>query len=621
MKDLFGNEVPEPTLYDFSVMNVELTKQFLSDTYDKHNSKGHDMLMRTRITRRVLSILALHPDWDEDEVFQKVQNSFRKGGGTVIARKIDRELYNYFLQNWRDIIKLEDIKPGHEYYHYAHHSNDKLTKEQWVAKARAKWGDAYDYTDSVYIAGLKPITIRCIKHDYPFTVQAGNHICTSNKRNPYMGGCPICSQERLAEYRKQKHEEALQRQAERERNNPPKPKKQRETPAERFLRRAKAMYPDYDFSQVEYKGREENVTIICPVHGPFEITPRVLLNGDHNRKAHGCWKCNGILPPEERKFTLEKFRAKMQELYGDKYTFVWSDFKYKSTQIRFHCPEHGEQKRSARVLLEGKGCEYCNGKFYPPDWIKNARKVHGDKYEYDENQPPKVIADYIRYKCPVHGWQRARYDSHVTQGHGCKWCAGIYTSVPVEERKQRWLDQCHERFGDRFDYSQVEYVNNDSIVKIYCKEHEYLFETTPDTHVRGYGGCPYCSASVGEVHIRKWLDDNNVKYDTQIKVPNENPDLDLYYLVPDFFLPDYNLYIEMNGRQHYEEVGLFKKHRNRDGSLRERERTLELQMLRDETFRKYCQDHNHNLLEIKYDQIERIPQILKRTLKKYAHSM
>lgn len=109
-----------------------------------------------------------------------------------------------------------------------------------------------------------------------------------------------------------------------------------------------------------------------------------------------------------------------------------------------------------------------------------------------------------------------------------------------------------------------------------------------------------------------------MKYDPQHQVPNENPDLSLLYLVPDFWLPDYNLFVEMNGQQHYEEVGLFKNHRNRDGSLRKRQRTFELQLLRDETFRKYCQDHNHNLLEIKYDQIDRIPQILKRTLNKYA---
>ena len=90
-------------------------------------------------------------------------------------------------------------------------SNVKLTQEQYIAKARAKWGDAYDYSESVYLAGLKPITIRCIKHNHYFTVQAGNHICTSGK--PLMGGCPLCAQERLAE----KKREAIKRREERER--------------------------------------------------------------------------------------------------------------------------------------------------------------------------------------------------------------------------------------------------------------------------------------------------------------------------------------------------------------------------------------------------------------------
>lgn len=133
-------------LYDFSLMNVEQTKNMLADTYDKHRAVGHDMLMRVRITRRTLSVLALHPDWNEDEVFKKVQDSFRKGKGTDIARKIDRELYNYFKQHYLDIIKLEDVPVGKEFEHYAKWGNVKLTQEQYIAKARAKWDDAYDYS-------------------------------------------------------------------------------------------------------------------------------------------------------------------------------------------------------------------------------------------------------------------------------------------------------------------------------------------------------------------------------------------------------------------------------------------------------------------------------------------
>ena len=579
-------------------MNVQQTKDYLADTYDRHKGVSGDMFMRVRITRRVLSVLHLHPDWDEDEVFRKVQDVFRKGKGTDIARKIDRELYDYFKLHWLDIIKLEDVEPGKELDHYAGWSNVKLTQEQYIAKARAKWGAAYDYSESVYLSGLKPITIRCIKHNHYFTVQAGNHISTLLKS----GGCPLCGQESLTEYRRKKHEEAL-RKAEQKK----KVYKPRLTHKERFLKKARAMYPDYDFSRVEYKDRETYIVVVCPVHGEFKIRPRTLLIGEKGQKPHGCWKCNNLIPPYERKLTLDTFKNRMHELYGDKYTFVWSDFKNKESLIRFTCKEHGEQRRSVTGLLDGKGCAYCNGKFYPPDWIKNARAVHGEKYEYDENRPPQRSSDIIRYKCPVHGWQETRYDCHVLQGCGCALCAGVQNNLSAEDRKQIWIKKCRERFPGKFSYRDVVYVNNDTPVKIYCKEHHITFETTPDTHLRGSGACPLCTKSVGEVEIFKWLSEHAIPFETQKVIPNENMFCKRHYLTVDFYLPDLNLIIEMNGEQHYQYVEHFHT----------KDWTLEDQQIRDDTLRAYCKTHKISLLEIKYDKIDKIPQILAKATSKH----
>ena len=580
-------------------MNVQKTKDYLADTYYRHKGVSGDMLMRVRITRRVLSVLRLHPDWDEDEVFIKVQDVFRKGNGTDIARKIDRELYDYFKLHWLDIIKLEDVEPGKEFEHYAQWSNVKLTQEQYIAKARAKWGDAYDYSESVYLAGLKSITIRCIKHNHYFTVQAGNHISTLLKS----GGCPLCAKERLAEYRRKKHEETLKKAKQKKKTYNPKP---RLTPQECFLKKAKAMYPEYDFSNAIYKGRETHIVVVCPVHGDFKIRPRTLLSGDKGQNPHGCWKCNNLVPPYERKPAFESFKRRMHELYGDKYTFVWSDFKNKHSQIRFSCKQHGEQHSSAKVLLKGKGCAYCNGKFYPPDWIKNARAVHGEKYEYDESRPPQRSSDIIRYKCPVHGWQETRYDCHVLQGCGCALCAGVLNKLSTEDRKQRWIERCRKKFNDRFDYSQFEYVDNDTKGTIICREHHCSFITDPWTHLRGSGACPLCSSSKGEALIRTWLENNKVKFDTQYKLPNENMFCKRQYLLADFYLPDLNLIIEMNGEQHYQPVEHFNT----------KDWTFEDQQIRDDTLRAYCKTHKISLLEIKYDKIDKIPQILSKAIKK-----
>ena len=585
-------------LYDFSKMNIELTKNALAGNYDTHNHKIHNMLKRVRITRRVLSVLFVHPDWNENEVFLKVQDSFRKGSGSEIIRAIDRELYDYFKQNWIDIIKLEPITEGHEYDYYAKWSNKKLTKEEYVAKARAKWGDAYDYSESVYVAGLSPITIRCIKHNHYFTVQAGNHISTKQRR--FSAGCPICAQERLTAARALR-ENSIMAQIKKIRASKPK-----KTSQEIFIEKAKAQYPDYDYSKVEYKDRDTSVTLICPKHGVFAIRPRTLLSKEKGKQPHGCWECCGMKKPALN--NSEMFKEKVLAIYDEKYVFHWEDYKCKTSLIRVECKLHGEHKVSVYSILHGGACGYCNGRLYPKDWIKNAKSVHGDKYIYDESKPPRIKSDRIRYKCPIHGWQETRYDCHVDLKCGCPVCAGYPNKLSAEQRKANWVKRCKKKYNDRFDYSQFVYVNNDTKGLVTCKEHHYSYMIDPWMHLRGAGGCPFCTGSEGEVHIRTWLENHHINFVPQYSIPNENLFCKRKHLMVDFYLPDYRMFIEMNGEQHYKNIAYF----HQDSW------TFEDQQIRDESLRQYSKRHNVRLLVIKYDEIKKIPKILSAALIKNA---
>ena len=64
--------------------------------------------------------------------------------------------------------------------------------------------------------------------------------------------------------------------------------------------------------------------------------------------------------------------------------------------------------------------------------------------------------------------------------------------LSVEERKQDWINKCRAKFGDRFDYSEVNYVNYITKVKIYCKECKIWFEQTPRGHLKFPYGCAGC---------------------------------------------------------------------------------------------------------------------------------
>src|SRR5690606_19492574 len=99
--------------------------------------------------------------------------------------------------------------------------------------------------------------------------------------------------------------------------------------------------------------------------------------------------------------------------------------------------------------------------------------------------------------------------------------------------------------GDEYDYSLVKYINHHTKVEIICKRHGSFWQS-PNNHIRGQC-CPKCNISVGERKIKDWLDARNIIYSREyIHKPFDKR------LRFDFYLPDYQTFIEFDGRQHFE---------------------------------------------------------------------
>ena len=114
---------------------------------------------------------------------------------------------------------------------------------------------------------------------------------------------------------------------------------------ESFIAEAKEIYGDrYDYSKVEYKNRDHQVTIVCPVHGDFQVYAREHLDGK------GCPKCE----------KGEKFLLKLKEKFGDK--FGLDEFVYDSSTmpVTLICPTHGAFSRKPNQILNSTfGCPEC----------------------------------------------------------------------------------------------------------------------------------------------------------------------------------------------------------------------------------------------------------------------
>lgn len=127
---------------------------------------------------------------------------------------------------------------------------------------------------------------------------------------------------------------------------------------ERFVEKAKTIHGDkYDYSKVEYVNYGTNVKLICPKHGEFNILP---LNHLLKHKPQGCPKCGIEKCSVSRSFDNNEFIRRARKVHGDKYDYSNIEYYRSDGKLKIICPIHGEFKQIARNHLQGQGCPKCN---------------------------------------------------------------------------------------------------------------------------------------------------------------------------------------------------------------------------------------------------------------------
>ena len=293
-----------------------------------------------------------------------------------------------------------------------------------------------------------------------------------------------------------------------------------------------------------------------------------------------------------KKITTSEIIQRVKEVHGDKYDCSKIQYVNSSTPIILICPKHGDFKYYVGHLREKRGCPICSKGGNTNDFIEKARKIHGSKYDYSKAKYTGRHQKLIII-CPIHGEFRQEAGSHLS-GHGCPKCGS--DSMKFKQRKSldKFIEKSNEIHNNKYDYLKTNYVNNSTKVEIICPKHGSFWQR-PDAHLIGQG-CPKCECSKGETLIESYLKQNNIKFIPQHKIPIDKSINSSGITKIDFYLPNYNLFIEYNGKQHYVPIKYF------GGQI-----TFEHQQKRDQYVRNYCKKNSIKLLEIRYDEdIEKI---------------
>ncbi len=346
-----------------------------------------------------------------------------------------------------------------------------------------------------------------------------------------------------------------------------------------FIEKAIKIQVDrYDYSKVEYVNNRTKVRIICKEHGVFEQTPNNHLN------KQGCPKCN-IGGKLNTNYFIEKFI----KIHGNRYDYSLVKYINNQINVKIICKEHGVFEQRANSHSSGRNCPRCYGnkKMNTNDFIEKSNKVHGDRYDYS-------LVEYINNKskvkiiCKRHGIFEQRSDDHLS-GIGCDKCSGKSKSDTND-----FTEKANAKHNNKYDYSSVEYINCKTKVKIICKEHG-MFTITPNDHLNRQG-CAKCSSSKGENKIMNILIDKCVIFESQKTFEYCK---NKHKLPFDFYLPEYNICIEFDGKQHFEPINFF-------GGKDAFNKTK----INDNIKNKYCSDNNIKLIRIPYYNYENIEHIL-----------
>ncbi len=238
--------------------------------------------------------------------------------------------------------------------------------------------------------------------------------------------------------------------------------------------------------------------------------------------------------------------------------------------------EHGIFMITPNNLLTGRGCNKCKGKGYSSDDRKLFCSIlHNNKYDYSKSDFSTVKNKTIVI-CPEHGEFEIDFDHHFNSKIGCKYC-----SRPVRDLESFKTEAIKVHNG-YYSYDNSIYVNAHTKIAITCPIHGDFFQTT-NAHLRGEG-CNKCAkTSILENKIESLLKNNDIYFvkdkKTKWLITEENGQSHL-----DFFLPDINLAIECQGKQHFGYGGWSNKFNF--------EKRYEI----DKWKKEQCDNHNINLI-------------------------
>lgn len=236
----------------------------------------------------------------------------------------------------------------------------------FIERSKAKFGERFNYSKSVYINAKSPIIVTCKIH--------GDLHTTADLHLKSVFGCKEC------QYKLRRKPDCLK--------SPPK----RKFDKQQILSKLKYKFPHEEFTILTSEGLNSLVQHICLKHNnETQITALSM-----SLRKYPCTKCKkeGFSNKQTKDYnhTLKQFIKK----HKNKYIYPESNkdsYENKNSIIDIICSEHGLFKKKAQKHLTGQGCFRCRVE----ELIKDGRLSGGYDINFFSKESNKSLKGYIYY--------------------------------------------------------------------------------------------------------------------------------------------------------------------------------------------------------------------------------
>jgi Zn finger protein HypA/HybF involved in hydrogenase expression len=350
----------------------------------------------------------------------------------------------------------------------------RLTTEEFIEKAKSVHGDNYDYSETIYNGFNNKVRIFCNKYKQFFEQKPANHI----KGQKYS-------------------------------------KFDSNIVTDEFIEKAKSIHGDkFNYDKTIYLDSKSKIEIYCNKHNIYFLQSPYT----HLKNKFSCPDC--ATEGKTINITKDEFIEKAKSIHGDKYNYDDVIYINSRIKIKIWCNIHNEHfLQQPNVHINQKcGCPKCgreisviktneifnlnghihrdNRKLTKETFIEKAKKLHGDKYLYDDILYLNNKTN-IKIYCTIHNEHFEQTPkSHIKNNpSGCPKCSIFNRSIKVRLSDEEFILKINDKYGtDTFGFDKLIYVNYLTPVTLYCNKHNEYFNQTPKALLTRNTNCTLCGS-------------------------------------------------------------------------------------------------------------------------------